>query len=96
MICSLLSEISCSINNSKKTLAVFLNLAKAFDAVPHGTLLEILRNYGVRGPVFIEQCSSSIHRNTSGYCVEAHSFHYLYKPFTRRIGYWRNYVVLHR
>ena len=47
----LVSEITNNLNNNKKTIAVFLDLAKAFDTVPHDALLDILSRYGVRGPV---------------------------------------------
>ena len=45
------TEITNNLNNNKKTIAVFLDLAKAFDTVPHDALLGILSRYGVRGPV---------------------------------------------
>jgi len=41
--------IYSSINDNKRTLAVFLDLAKAFDTVSHGLLLKKLENYGIRG-----------------------------------------------
>ena len=47
----LVTEITNNLNNNKKTIAVFLDLAKAFDTVPHDALLDILSRYGVRGPV---------------------------------------------
>ncbi len=47
----LVSEISRNLNNNRKTIAIFLDLAKAFDTVPHDKLLDILFRYGVRGPV---------------------------------------------
>ena len=47
----IISEITNNLNDSKKALAVFLDLAKAFDTVPHHNLLEILSGYGIRGPV---------------------------------------------
>lgn len=45
------SEITNSLNDSKKCIAVFIDLAKAFDTVPHQKLLDVLSHYGVRGSV---------------------------------------------
>lgn len=38
-----------ALNNGKKSLAIYLDLARAFDTVSHGLLLEKLHDYGVRG-----------------------------------------------
>lgn len=43
--------ITHNLDNNKKCLAIFLDLAKAFDTVPHSSLLNILNMYGVRGTV---------------------------------------------
>lgn len=48
---SLISEITTNLDESKKVIAVFIDLAKAFDTVPHQRLLEVLSRNGVRGKV---------------------------------------------
>lgn len=50
-IIKLTSHIINSLANDKKTLAVFLDLAKAFDTILHANLLEKLQHYGVWGLV---------------------------------------------
>lgn len=50
-MCELCNCITRTLDEGKKTLAVFLDLAKAFDTVPHELLLEVLHTYGIRGPV---------------------------------------------
>lgn len=47
----LVSEITNKLNLGRKCIAVFLDLAKAFDTVPHDRLLKVLSHYGVRGVV---------------------------------------------
>jgi len=47
----LINNIYDSLNNKRKTLAVFLDLAKAFDMVPHDKLLIKLEKIGIRGAV---------------------------------------------
>lgn len=42
-------EISKAIDNKKKTLAVFIDLKKAFDTIDHTILLNKLKHYGIRG-----------------------------------------------
>lgn len=46
---TLLREVTSNINQDKKCIAVFLDLAKAFDTVSHKILLRILESNGVRG-----------------------------------------------
>ena len=46
---SLTSEVVKSLNSNKKSIAIFIDLAKAFDTVPHLKLIEVLELYGVRG-----------------------------------------------
>lgn len=41
--------ISKNLNNKNKIIAIFLDLAKAFDTVPHRILLEKLNKLGIRG-----------------------------------------------
>ena len=38
-----------SINEHQKPLAIFLDLAKAFDTVSHAKLIQKLNSYGIRG-----------------------------------------------
>lgn len=45
----LTTEIINNLNSDKKCLAVFLDLAKAFDTMPHDKLLRNLERYGIRG-----------------------------------------------
>lgn len=47
----LVKEVTKNLDNNKKTLAVFIDLAKAFDTVSHDQLLETLERYGARGTV---------------------------------------------
>lgn len=47
----LTKEITENLNDNNKCIAVFLDLAKAFDTVPHIKLLDVLHRYGVRGTV---------------------------------------------
>lgn len=47
----LINNIKSSLDNGEKGIAVFLDLAKAFDTVPHGLLINALEQYGVRGVV---------------------------------------------
>lgn len=46
---ALTHEIYHSLNTDQKPLAIFLDLAKAFDTVSHNKLLDKLNNYGIRG-----------------------------------------------
>lgn len=47
----LTDNIKKCLDNNEKTIAVFLDLAKAFDTVPHIQLVNTLEYYGVRGVV---------------------------------------------
>lgn len=51
-MCELTGTITKLLDNNKKCIAVFLDLAKAFDTVPHNRLLDVLWHYGVRGPAY--------------------------------------------
>ena len=47
----LTKQITEKLENSDKCIAVFLDLAKAFDTVSHDRRLNVLFKYGVRGKV---------------------------------------------
>lgn len=47
----LISQVLQSFNKNKKTIAIFLDLQKAFDTVSHSKLLEKLNKIGIRGNV---------------------------------------------
>lgn len=51
-IYEVLDMITNSVNKDEKTSAVFVDLAKAFDTVPHGRLLTKLERYGIRGNAY--------------------------------------------
>lgn len=44
----LISEVVEGLNYERKCIGVFMDLAKAFDIVPHEKLLEVLIYYGIR------------------------------------------------
>lgn len=48
----LLHELHAAANHRKVTLACFLDLAAAFDTVPHAAILHKLPTYGIRGHLF--------------------------------------------
>jgi len=48
-ILCLCDDILRNFDNGSKTLAIFLDLKKAFDTVPHKLLLDKLEKYGIRG-----------------------------------------------
>lgn len=50
-MCELVGQITANLNTGRRSIAVFLDLAKAFDTVPHDRLLNVLERYGVRGAV---------------------------------------------
>lgn len=49
-VLDLIKEIALNLDKSKKCMAVFLDLAKAFDTVSHKILLKRLQSIGIRGP----------------------------------------------
>ena len=48
-IFELVEEITTAMDNSMSTVAVFIDLKKAFDTVDHNILLNKLEHYGIRG-----------------------------------------------
>ena len=51
-ICELVSEIIKGKQDRMHTLAVFLDLSKAFDSLEHDVLLKKLYKYGIRGVAY--------------------------------------------
>ena len=51
-IFELVEEITTAMDNSMSTVAVFIDLKKAFDTVDHNILLNKLEHYGIRGLAF--------------------------------------------
>ncbi|CAH1102642.1 unnamed protein product [Psylliodes chrysocephalus] len=47
----LIFNIKNSLENENKNISIFIDLAKAFDTVPHKQLLNVLEHYGIRGLV---------------------------------------------
>ena len=45
----IINDITKEINKDRPTVAVFFDVAKAFDAVPHNILFAKLEHYGIRG-----------------------------------------------
>jgi len=58
----LVSRIMCHLNNGDKCIALFLDLAKAFDTVSHPMLLQALEGHGVRGAVLNVFADYLMHR----------------------------------
>lgn len=50
-IYTLVDSVKLNLEKSKKCIGVFLDLAKAFDTVPHRKLLDVLEHVGARGTV---------------------------------------------
>lgn len=50
-VCELCELVTGHLDGGRRCLAVFLDLARAFDTVPHGSLLQVLESYGIRGAV---------------------------------------------
>lgn len=48
---NMMSKITQNLNGSRETMAIFLDLARAFDTVSNIQLIDILEYYGVRSAV---------------------------------------------
>lgn len=68
-ICSLTSHIYKSVDSNKKTLAIFIDLAKAFDTVNHKLLLNKLETYGIRGCA-LKLLTNYLHKRTQYVKIE--------------------------
>ena len=51
-IVELVEEITTAMDNSMSTVAVYIDLKKAFDTVDHNILTNKLEHYGIRGLAF--------------------------------------------
>ena len=51
-IFGLVEEITTAMDNAMSTVAVFIDLKKAFDTVDHNILLNKLEHYNIRGLAF--------------------------------------------
>lgn len=71
-IYAITSKIHTSLDKNKKTLAVFLDLAKAFDTVCHISLCRKLENLGIRGKA-IELINSYLSERTQKVTVNGTS-----------------------
>ena len=48
-IVNLIEKISCALDSKKASVALFIDLSKAFDTIDHNILLKKLYHYGIRG-----------------------------------------------
>lgn len=87
-IYELTKNITNNLDNGNKCLAVFLDLAKAFDTVPHDALIDVLHLYGVRGSVLRVFESYLSDRNQIVKIQGTHS-----DPLTVRIGIPQGTVI---
>jgi len=70
-IYSLLNEVYNSINNKNKTLAIFIDLCKAFDMVNHTILINKLEKLGMRG-VVLELFKNYLFNRTQRVKINSH------------------------
>jgi hypothetical protein len=66
------NTISQNLNSNMKTLAVFLDIRKAFDTIPHNTLFMKLESYGFRG-IFLDLIKSYLLNRTQSLTINGHT-----------------------
>ena len=86
-VTELIGEICKGLENSKETLALFIDLSKAFDTINHDILFKKLERYGIRGVVLKWFKSYLKDRNIRAKCNCSGSSHITYsKEFKVNTG----------
>ena len=86
-ITELIGEICKNLENEKHTLALFIDLSKAFDIISHEILYKKLERYGIRGTAlnwfisYLEDCKI----RAKCQCASSSTIHYS-EPFEFNIG----------
>jgi len=70
-VSELVENIISGLDNQESTLAVFLDLSKAFDTIDHNILLKKLEFYGIRGRA-LEWFSSYLHDRKQYVSIDGH------------------------
>ena len=77
-ITELTSEICKGLENGKHTMAIFIDLSKAFDTISHHILYQKLERYGIRGVALDWYKSYLSNRKLRAKCKTASSENYTY------------------